>query len=153
VRSRLLNLFTRTFAVTGSSLTRLSDIGISLGTGSELTFDADKFRAAYEADPDGVTAFFSAASDGVGPTLKSELSQITGTTGLLTSRTRTLDEQKESLQQRVDQLNTLLDRKRERLTRQFQALESVLAQLQSQQSTLANFASAMCNLFSVNGWS
>jgi len=153
VRSRLLNLFTRTFAVTGSSLTRLSDIGISLGTGSELTFDADKFRAAYEADPDGVTAFFSAASDGVGPTLKSELSQITGTTGLLTSRTRTLDEQKESLQQRVDQLNTLLDRKRERLTRQFQALESVLAQLQSQQSTLANFASAMSNLFSVNGWS
>jgi len=29
----------------------------------------------------------------------------------------------------------------------------VLAQLQSQQSTLANFASAMSNLFSVNGWS
>jgi flagellar hook-associated protein 2 len=147
VQSRLLRLFTRTFAVTGTGLTRLSQVGIGIGTGSELTFDSDRFRAAYEADPDGVTAFFSAASGGVGPTLKTELSQITGTTGLLTSRTRTLDEQKESLQQRVDQLNTLLDRKRERLTRQFQALESVLAQLQSQQSTLANFASAMSYLF------
>src|SRR5439155_12974487 len=38
----------------------LSDIGLSVGTGGKLTFDADKFRTAYATDPDSAQKLFTA---------------------------------------------------------------------------------------------
>lgn len=40
----------------------LADVGLTLGDGAKLTFDADKFKAAYANDPDSVQRLFAAKS-------------------------------------------------------------------------------------------
>lgn len=41
---------------------RLFQVGVRIGTGGKLTFDRDRFRSAFEQDPEGVAALFSAFS-------------------------------------------------------------------------------------------
>jgi flagellar hook-associated protein 2 len=43
----------------------LADVGISLGDGAKITFDEDKFRAAYAQDPDAVQTLFTTPEPGV----------------------------------------------------------------------------------------
>ena len=102
--------------------------------------DETKLQAAYDADPESVTRFFTDTNNGVAVRIKKELEAITGSTGLIHKRTDTLGEQKQLLQDRVDRLNSLLDLKRARLQRQFLNLETVLGQMQSQQSALSQLA-------------
>ena len=131
----------------------MAQAGLSLGTGAELKFDEQAFRAAYAANPDGVVRFFTDTVHGVGTVLKNGLEKITDTSGLIPTRTASLDQQKQLLQDRVDRLNDLLSRKQARLQQQFQSLESSLTLLQSQQATLTNFASSTQSsgsLFSTN---
>ena len=153
IENRLYSLFSGTVTGTGSSLSRLAQAGLSLGTGAELKFDEQAFRAAYAANPDGVVRFFTDTVHGVGTVLKNGLEKITDTSGLIPTRTASLDQQKQLLQDRVDRLNDLLSRKQARLQQQFQSLESSLTLLQSQQATLTNFASSTQSsgsLFSTN---
>jgi flagellar hook-associated protein 2 len=44
----------------------LADIGITIGDGAKITFDEDKFRAAYATDPDSVKNLFTAAGNSLG---------------------------------------------------------------------------------------
>ena len=141
VEDRLLRMFTR--AVTGSGVySRLSQLGLKLGSGAHLSFDETKLKAAQQADPEAVTRFFTDETTGVAVQIKKQLEAITGTAGLIRKRTDALGSQKELLQARVDQLNELLDRKRTRLVRQFLAMETALSQLQSQQAALGQLASS-----------
>lgn len=142
IESRLFRMFTRYIPGSTSAFHRLRDIGITLESGSQLGFDEDEFKAAYESDPEGVMRLFTDETAGVAKTLKEELEKITNAEGLIQSRSETLDEKRDSLQTRVDQLNDLLDRKRIRLLRDFQVMETVLARLQSQQSSLADLVAA-----------
>ncbi len=142
IENRLSSLFSGTVTGTGSALSRLSQVGLSLGSGAELTFDEQAFRAAYAANPEGVVRFFTDTVHGAGTVLKNGLQKITDTSGLIPTRTASLDQQKQLLQERVDRLNDLLSRKQSRLQQQFQSLESALTLLQSQQATLTNFASS-----------
>ena len=143
VESRLYRMLNRYVTNAGGSLHRLSDIGLELDTGAQLTLDETKFQEACAADPEGVTRFFTDSTNGIAQTMKTELENITGTSGLIQSQTTEIDGNKEFLQERVGRLNDLLTRKQARLTRQFQAMESALAQLQSQQSALSSLQSTL----------
>lgn len=44
----------------------LADVGVTLGDGAKITFDEDKFRAAYATDPDAVQNLFTAAGNALG---------------------------------------------------------------------------------------
>ncbi len=138
---RLYRMINRSFAAAGATVTRLSQIGLTTDGSSQLVFDEEKFKKAYAANPDGVTKFFTDTTNGVAAVMKADIERITGTSGLIPSRTDTLDQTKEMLQERVDRMNALLERKKTRLQLQFQAMETTLAGLQSQGQALSSLSS------------
>jgi flagellar hook-associated protein 2 len=120
----------------------LADIGLTVGDGAKLTFDQDKFNAAYAADPDAVEKLFSDADNGIGKVIEDQITQlIDPTNGVITRENTTLDDKMADFQDRMNQLSDLLDAKRTRLENQFANLESVLANLQTQQQALGTISS------------
>jgi flagellar hook-associated protein 2 len=144
IQSRLFRMFTGAMG-TGGTFKRLADLGIKTESGNRLQFDEEKFRRAYETDPEGVERFFTEASVGVSSQLKDEIEKITSTDGLIPQRTGALQNRADLLQDRVEQLNDLLERKRARLLHEFQAMESALSQMQAQQATLSSLATLADN--------
>ena len=142
IQQRLYRMFTGAVQ-SGGSFTRLSQLGLGSAPGGKLSFDEDKFKAAYAANPDAVERFFSDPTNGAAVQIKKQIDAITDTGGLIENRTGALSDTKTLLQTRVDQLNEQLDRKRARLLAQFQAMEQALSQLQSQQQALSGFASSL----------
>ncbi len=140
IESRLFRMFSGSTTASGQ-YNRLSEVGLKYTTGTKLTFDEEKFRAAYAANPDAVTDYFTNEEYGVAHAIEEELKRITDSDGLIDRETNTLGKQKDLLQDRVDNMNELLESKRARLMAQFQAMESALALMQSQQSALSTLAS------------
>jgi flagellar hook-associated protein 2 len=145
-----------------SQYTHLYEVGISIGEGSQLTFDTERFREALENDPEGVAALFGAreidkateeeilpgvttpsdeetfTSLGVAEQLKELAKSFTNSIdGLLTNRNSSLESQMQLQQNRITDLDTQLENKRSILEQQFLAMEMTLAQLQQQQSSLS----------------
>ena len=140
IESRIYSMVSQKLS-NNSSFTRLSELGLKLGTGSQLEFDESVFTAALAEDPDAVADFFTDEDSGWAVTAKEVLDSIVGADGLIESRDEGITNQQELLQERVDTLNDRLDAKREYLTNQYIAMESALAQLQSQQSSLNSISS------------
>lgn len=145
IQSRLMRLVTQTTGPAGNPLRRLSDLGFKLGGGARLSFDAEKFKTAIEANPEGVAAFFTSAEGGAAVQIKNALESITGTGGVIKRRSEALERQKESFNDRIDALNVILERKRARLLRQFRTMEETLSGLQSQQTSLSSIAALSTN--------
>lgn len=143
----------------------LFEAGLSIGDGGKLTFNADRFRAAYDQDPEGVAELFSGFKQELpqpievapGATVANTeeifsklgvlevLARVTnGLTdsidGVLTRRKNTFDSQIKLQQNRIANFDVQLDQKRARLERQFFAMEQALAQLQTQQSAIGSLA-------------
>lgn len=140
VESRMFRMISRTYVGAQTAYARLSQFGIRLSSGNELTFDAAAFRAAIAADPEGVAKFFSDTTVGVAAVLKKDLEAITKDNGLIPSRTESLDGQRELLEDRSAYIEKVLSAKEARLRREFDAMELALSQLQSQQTSLSQLA-------------
>ena len=174
--STMLTLRQRLFSTiqgAGDGLTgrfsRLSQVGITIGDGgASLSFDASRFREAYNEDPSSVTALFETfgladtgteieiqpgitvsggtsdrAFDSLGVVGQIEelaRSYLDSVDGLLTARERALDTQIELQQTRIETFSEQLERRRDQLQQEFTQMERVLAQLQSQQGALASLA-------------
>lgn len=148
---------------------RLSEVGITIGDGGKsLSFDASKFRDAYENDPASVAALFEtyelAQSDttqdlGDGITVSGgtadrsfealgvigkveELARnyLDSVDGILTQREKSLTTQVELQEQRIEDFTERLEDRRAMLERQFLAMEQALGELQAQQSSLTQLA-------------
>ncbi len=133
---------------------RLSDVGISVTTGSRLTVNEERLRRAFEEDPESVRKLFSyvrvdRAADGtekpvpvgVAARLKKYLDAVTSTVGgLLPGQSRRLQDRIDGFKERIGELEELLKRKEQRLYNQFYAMEQALAQMQDQQSSLQTLA-------------
>ena len=126
IETRLFRMVTGSVSGATGQLTRLSQVGVKLVDG-QLTFDEQKFRDAYEQNPDEVNRFFTAAETGLAVQLKEQLDSMTKTGGLIKRRDTALQDQREMLADRVELLNALLARKRERLLRDFQTMEQTLS--------------------------
>lgn len=149
----------------------LLDVGFKVGTGGELTFNKDRFRAALEQDPQGVSDLFTArvletsqstpvngdpnittnnpdaalqfSSLGVFAQLEEMANAYLNTVdGTLSKRTQTIKDQIAFQSQRVTDFNAQLDNKRKILQQQFLAMEQAIGRLQSQSSALAGLGSA-----------
>ncbi len=145
---------------------QLSDVGLSLGSGGVLQFDKERFREAYEEDPQSVEDLFNRrtvdpngndipVSDGItgrdpnADTAYSELGVIPNIEqfieayvntidGVLTRKNESISDQIELQKKDIERINQTLEIKRAKLTRQFTAMEQAIAQLQSQQSSLSS---------------
>jgi flagellar hook-associated protein 2 len=118
-----------------------SDIGITIGDDSMLSFDQNAFNAAYAADPTAVQNLFSQATTGLGNVINNTVNDLTDpSNGLITLESQTISTRNTQFQDRINELDNIIAQKKELLTEQFANMEQVLAQLQSQQSALSSLS-------------
>lgn len=115
--------------------TSLAGVGVQLDRYGKLTFDAEKFQAAYDADPSAVAAKLGTGfATRVQSVAKGASDPIDGTvTTSVNGRTSAINRMQDSI---ADWDNRLALRK-DTLTRQFTALETALSQMNSQSSWLS----------------
>lgn len=145
--------------------TKLAEIGIKVGQGSQLEFDVEKFRQKMAEDPAAVEAMFTTrevtddsfreiapgirvrnasgaqtiTSLGVVAAVE-ELAKgyVDSVSGVLATRSKGIDSQVELQNKRIEAMTARLERRRTTLQRQFATMESTIAKLQTQQSTLGS---------------
>lgn len=112
-----------------------STVGISIDRYGKLTFDAEKFGAAMEADPEGTQAVFTAVSTRVEQAATQYSDKYEG---LLTQRITGQESEVRTLETQVDRWDLRLEQRRATLERQYTALETQMSLMKSQQSWLSN---------------
>ncbi len=140
----------------GGRFDELADVGIEIAQGGRLRFDKDRFRAALAEDPAAVEQLFTVRTlDPVNGTIRaggetfsalSVMAQIEQfakgyvdtNEGILTLRTRSIEEQIRAQNARIAAIDARLESRRDVLTRQFARMEQAIAQLQRQQSALSS---------------
>jgi len=165
--SRLMNMVLSPFDLQSGAYDRFSDVGVTIGSGSKISFDADELLAAFESDRDSVISLFTEAAQteevveggetvtqdvagtgGIGVEVERILDSLTDEyDGVITGITDGLDSRITNMNDRIDRLNDLLAGKRARYERQFAAMETAIARLQAQTGALTSLA-AMAAQFS-----
>lgn len=125
----------------GSSM---AGVGIQLDRYGKLTFDAEKFTAAYAADPSAVAAKFTTAGAGfaarVETVAKGASDSIDGSiTSSINGRNSTIKRMQDS----IESWDTRLALRQNTLTKQFTAMETALQQMNSQSSWLTSQLSSL----------
>jgi len=136
--------------------TNVTQVGLTLMTqsGGKLQFNEEKFRSAFEEDPDAVNQLFTrivkdengkSVQVGIAGQLDNLLSRLTSSAdGTLALRNKTLQDEIDQYVKRQAELQERIDAKEAQLYARFYAMETALASLQSQQSALTSLA-AMVN--------
>jgi flagellar hook-associated protein 2 len=108
----------------------LSKMGIALSSTGQLSFDAGKFTAAYNADPDAIKDAGTAFADKFEALAKTQSRNLTSS---ITGRKNDLD----SLNIQIENWDVRLVAKREALQKQYAGLETALSKLNSQSTWLS----------------
>lgn len=149
IQSRLRSVVLASVPGAEPGVTRLTSIGIHIGSGGRLRFDETEFRDLFASNPEAVEKLFTTEDHGLGDKLESMLDDLTrGFDGLLARKDDALQKREDLFRDRIEALEERLDRKRTRLQRQFQALEISLAGLQGAQNALATLAGVIVPLSS-----
>ncbi len=138
----------------------LTEVGITVGSGSKLELDSDKFREAYNQDPAAVEALFArrtlADNDDGDPNTEDEISYselsvlgqfeefadsyVSTIGGVLQNRRNALDTQIQLQEDRIVSIQESLERKRAVLQQQFLAMEQAIGSFQTQGASLSQLA-------------
>ena len=139
----------------------LADVGIRVGKDGQIEFNEQKFKDAYEEDPQAVDNLFSAFESegsstetiapgvtidrvnisysklGFGDLFDQLVDKLTNSVdGTVTYADKRFQSLIDSANDRIERIDERLLAKQERLQREFIAMETALAQLQSQQGSL-----------------
>ncbi|MCC5823116.1 MAG: flagellar filament capping protein FliD [Phycisphaerales bacterium] len=170
----LISLRSRLFSTARSSndgftgtFDTLSRVGVVAGTGGKLSFNAERFRAAYADDPAAVEALFTRRDirppdtgpddngvtivnpdrptefDALGVVAQLEQlaeSYVGSIGGILQNRNTALDSQIKLQEGRIASIQRTLDSKRDILLRQFLSMEQAIAAFQTQGSALSQIS-------------
>lgn len=138
IRALRNNLLSTVYPGDGTSL---AGVGIQLDRYGKLTFDADKFSAAYTADPSAVAAKFTTGAPTTGfaarvqAVAKAASDSVDGTiTGSINGRNTTIKRMQDS----IEDWDTRLALRQNTLTKQFTAMERALQQMNSQSNWLTS---------------
>lgn len=129
-------------AVSGGTLTALSEMGITTKTDGTLTVDASKLAAALESNPSGVEALF-AAEGGIGKRLSSAIDGILDDGGSLDAKSDTLNDRLSGLTRQEQVLDRRIESLQARYTAQFSALDSLIAQMNNTSTFLSQQLNAL----------
>lgn len=144
---------------------RLSQVGIRIGAEGVLTFDKEKFREAYENDPQAVENLFAAfkgtttTTKEIAPGVTVNVTEQTFTVlgfgdlfdqlldgltnsidGTMTLADQVFQDQIDLTKSRIDAFDVRLEARRARLERQFVAMETALAQLHGMNNALLSLS-------------
>ncbi|HFB66802.1 MAG TPA: hypothetical protein ENJ60_14820, partial [Aeromonadales bacterium] len=108
----------------------LAEIGISTNQDGTLSLDSSKLNQQLTDNLDNIEQIFT-ASNGIASSLSTLVDQYTNSTGILTSRTSSLNEQLSRIDDDRIQLSERLDQLETRLRAQFGAMDALVAQLKS----------------------
>ncbi len=119
----------------------LSDVGIIVNGEGKLELIKSVFQDAFITDPEGLQTFFGDDDQGgVVSRFDDAIKRLAGTdNGLLTNRTKSLQDTIDTNTDRIEDMDEFLDRQREKLLLQYAQLESILADFQATQSALSSF--------------
>ncbi len=117
----------------------LTDVGLKVGDGAKISFDATKFSSAYAADPTAVQNLFTQTGTGLGTVIDKSLNELVDpVNGQVTRQSTTLANEVTQFNSQISDLNILLADKKNTLQQEFANMETVLAGLQSQGAALAS---------------
>jgi flagellar hook-associated protein 2 len=121
---------------TSSSLTNVSQVGVSFAFDGTMSVDATKLGTALDGQFDAVGKLF-ASTDGVATRLDALLAQYTSSTGLINARTQGLQSSISDIGDSRKALQTRLDALSKRLHVQFNAMDTLVQQLRSTSTFLS----------------
>ena len=146
----------------------LRQVGVTIGAGGQLSFDEDKFRTAYESDPEAVKNLFAAfesapatseeispgvtvtqtdptvTARGFGDIFDSLMDKLTNSAdGVVTRANQGFQDQIDLNNKRIEEFDIRLASKRERLEAQYTAMEVALAKIQGQSGSLQQLANSV----------
>jgi flagellar hook-associated protein 2 len=122
-----------TSAVTTSTYSTLSELGIGINAEGLLELNKDTFLTAWNADSEQVSAFFAGSStaDGLADGIEDTLSGFLNATGSIASRTDALTTELATVALERAKLDARLVKIEARYLRQFNAMDALVAQLTS----------------------
>jgi flagellar hook-associated protein 2 len=131
-----------TIASATGTYSSLSEIGIEVQTGGKLKLNTTTFQAAMAADPTSVQAIFVDRTDigstltGFASSMDTVLESFTSSTGAITDRTSSIQDQIEEISSEQTKFITRMEGAEARYRSQFNALDSLLAEIQATQDYL-----------------
>ncbi|WP_024301331.1 flagellar filament capping protein FliD [Pseudogulbenkiania sp. MAI-1] len=115
----------------------LSQIGISIQKDGTLKLDQSAFKKAMNDNLDNVSKLFgNTNNDGFGDRFVSQVTDLLGTTGILETRTATVNIKIKDEELNQDRIQERLDNKEASYLRQYSALDAALTEIQRTSSYL-----------------
>lgn len=110
----------------------LKELGLDLTDAGKLTFDPTKLQAAYAADPEAVTKFFTTEKIGFAAKMSDRIEDLSGANNsLLVNKASSLLSRIQDYSERVATWNQRLTRSRDAMLMKFYKLESAIAKVQN----------------------
>jgi len=131
-------------SLSGSSISSLSDIGISISSEGVMSIDdQEKLDQVLAADSEAVQSLFS-APDGIAQRLQQQVDRfISGSNSVIDSLSDGLDQRIERFDDRIEAADKFLIEEEERLRAEFALLEEILNKGEAQFSEIQNFQNAL----------
>lgn len=149
IQSQLRSILSSTVG-TGSP-GRLSEVGVSFEKDGTLSFDTSKFQVAMNDKTKDVAGLFAKdIQTGIASQISSRITEIIGSSGLLTARTDGINSTIKNMDKRVELLSTRLSSIESRYRAQFTALDKTMSSLTSTSNFLTQQLSSLSNRSSSN---
>lgn len=154
IQSQLRSLMTTSSKETTQSIKGLSDLGVEVDRYGKASLDTTKLKEQLTKNSNSVQNFFSREESivvkdaegnettetkqvGFAQQMTSFINEyIADKTGIITTKSKTIDDMIKSLDTQITKFNERLDSKRERYIKQFTALDTAMMQAESQLSYL-----------------
>ncbi|TDR78452.1 flagellar filament capping protein FliD [Paludibacterium purpuratum] len=127
-----------------NTIAYLAQAGISLQKDGKLKLDATALNTAITNNPTAVTNLFGNSNqDGFAQRFNSTINNFLGPTGLVTTRTNTLNSQSKAVKDKVDQEKTRMDIVQAGYLALYTKLNSSLMRMQQTSTSLTSMLSSM----------
>ena len=136
VSSQIRNLFSSNISTATGSFTNLSSLGLSTTREGKIEIDDDTLSTAIEQDFNKIDDLFT-GTDGFATRLRDVITNYTSSSGIISSRETSLNEQLSRIADDRLDLDLRIENLQLRLTKQFGVMDALVAQLNSTQSYVA----------------
>ena len=136
---QLQNGIVQTIPGTNANYSTLMDLGVTANADGTLSLDTTKLTSAVNSNYSAVIT----ALQGAGNQLGTVVSGMTGTNGVITARTDSINSQLTSLQNQLTSLNTRMSQEQQTLLQEYTAMDTMVANLQSTSNYLTQSLSSL----------
>lgn len=121
--------------VSGSSISRINELGVEYSREGSLTFNADKLKKQINTDPKNVVQFLRGNNIDTGfiTTMNNKIKALTNpTTGAIGAKKQNFQSRSRQIDERIDRKERMLEKKEASLRRQFAQMEEAMSKMQGQ---------------------